>query len=230
MDLHPSLLVQEIVAAARRGLVVRVLLDASWYSVEPTDPRDNDDTCAYLNGLAASESLALECRLLVPAWLGLNTIHVKGVIADGRITHVGSTNGTSNSFRLNREAGLQVESPGVAAYFGAEFTRDWFVAGVAAEVPAEVSDLRLAKEAGSLRAAWAPPPATSPAVDGWRLHAGPAAATDLGWTVLAEVPILTSLSAMPAGDLAFLVVTAHALGPGGSVEGPSGFADDWLDR
>lgn len=229
-DLHPSLFLGEIVAAARRGVGVRVLLDASWYSVELTDPRDNDDTCAYLNALAATESLSLECRLLEPAWLGLTTIHVKGVIADGRVTHVGSTNGTSNSFRLNREAGLQVDSPQIAAYFGAELARDWFVAGVGAEVPTEVSGLRLGKEAGELRATWELSPMGSPAVDGWRLHAGLSPATDAGWSATADVVVPTALSPMPAGDLVFLVVTAYAVGPGGTVEGPSGFADDWLDR
>ena len=36
--------------------------------------------------------------------------------------------------------------------------------------------------------------------------------------------------AVPPQTLAFLLVTAVADGPGGSIEGPSGFGDGYLDR
>ena len=79
-------------------------------------------------------------------------------------------------------------------------------------------------------ATWAPPPAGSPVVDGWRLHSGPSPATDASWSPLADVQATSALSPMPPERLVFLVATAYARGPGGMVEGPSGFSDDWLDR
>ncbi len=230
-DLHPSALVQGILDAARRGAAVRVLLDGSWFSVDPADPRDNDDTCALLNATAASEGIPLECRLLDPAWLNLRTIHVKGLVVDGLVTHVGSMNGTSNSYRLNREVALQVTDPNVAQFYTRAFEGDWFVAGVGARVPAEVTGLRVARDpAGDLRLSWDLPPAGAPPVAGFRVQAGTQVLSDAGWARVAEVAAPAREASVAVAAPAYFIVTAFALGPGGTVEGPSGFADGFFDR
>jgi hypothetical protein len=229
-DDHPSAVVQGLLAAARRGVDVRVILDGFWWSVDPTDPRDNDDTCALFNSTAAAESLALACRVLDPTWLGLSGIHVKGILADGRIAHVGSMNGTSNSYRLNREAAIQVESPSTVAYFAAEYERDWYVAGVGAQVPAEVQGLRVSKSPAGLALRWDDPPAGAPTVTGYRTYRGPDGRDESRWIVTGEGAPTSVEFATTSMPLECLLVVAYAAGPGGTVEGPSGAFDAYLDR
>jgi phosphatidylserine/phosphatidylglycerophosphate/cardiolipin synthase-like enzyme len=228
--LHPSLIVEELIAAARRGAAVRLLLDGTWYSTEPSDLHDNDDTCASLNAIGAAESLALSCRVLDPAWLSLQTIHVKGFLVDGHVAHVGSMNGTSSSYRLSREAALQLDSPSLVGYFQSELDRDWQVAGVQATVPAEAQGLRVAKSGAGLALSWDPRPAGSPVVSGWRIHAGATPSSETTWRIEADVASTRAPVAATPEPLTFFLVVAYATGPGGTIEGPSGWGDDYLDR
>lgn len=118
----PNLYLAEVVAAARRGVQVRVLVGHR--DPEPWFPQDTVHTVAYLNTIAAREKLALEARFEDTRRTGL-TIHNKGLIADGRRVLVTSVNWSENAPGHNREAGLLVESPAVAGYYRQVFDWDW---------------------------------------------------------------------------------------------------------
>ena len=124
-DAFPNLYLEKLLAAARRGVSVRLLLDASAYNVEDTDPIDNDDTVAYVNAVAASEGLDLQARLVDLDAHGLSRVHAKGLVVDGRWTLVSSINWNRNSPTANREAGLLIENADLAAYFDSVFAWDW---------------------------------------------------------------------------------------------------------
>jgi len=113
------------IEAARHGVHVRILLDGTWYNVEGDDPVDNDDTVAYVNGIARREALPLEARVADPNSHGLSKIHNKGVLVDGRIAFVSSLNWNRNAATSNREVGLIVEGSEVVDPFGLGFERDW---------------------------------------------------------------------------------------------------------
>jgi len=118
---------KEAIEAARRGAEVRIILDSYYYNIEGDD--DNDEIAAYINSLAASESLPLEARLIDPGSGDLEKVHNKGVIVDGESVLVSSINWNENSPSYNREAGLIIEHPGVAGYFTGVFGYDWDLSG-----------------------------------------------------------------------------------------------------
>lgn len=121
----PNLALQAVVAAARRGVQVRVLLDGTWYNVQGDEERDNDDTVTWLNELARKEGLDLAAKVINLDTTHLEKIHTKGVIVDDREVFVGSINWTENSFKGNREVGVIVGHKAVAGYYARLFRRDW---------------------------------------------------------------------------------------------------------
>ena len=97
-----------IVAAAKRGVAVRVLLN---------DPGQNA-------GLTTPQLADLKSAS-VPA--GYNTsfyLHAKIIIADG-IAHVGSENMSTTSLTMNREVGAWVFEAAPLAKIQAQFNSDW---------------------------------------------------------------------------------------------------------
>ena len=125
MERSPNLPLSAVVAAARRGVRTRVLVDGVWYNVEASDDRDNDDTVAYLNDLARREHLDLQAKVINLASTGVEKIHAKGVIVDRHRTLVSSINWSENSFKGNREVGVIVNSAKVAKYYRDIFMEDW---------------------------------------------------------------------------------------------------------
>ncbi|MCB9641175.1 MAG: hypothetical protein H6728_04930 [Myxococcales bacterium] len=121
----PNLPLMAVIQAARKGCRVRVLLDSTWYNIDVRDDRKNDKTVAMLNRIAAQEKLNLRARLINLQAAGVAKIHAKGVIVDRKEVFVGSINWTENSFKGNREVGVIVRHPKVAAYYTDLFIRDW---------------------------------------------------------------------------------------------------------
>lgn len=120
-DPNPRL--EAYLAAARRGARVRVLLDR--YFDDPSNPRGNAATVAYLNELARQENLDLEARRGNPTYLGLhNKMVLVGMNGRGWV-HVGSLNGSEMAAKVNRELALQVQSDEVYRYLAEMFWRDW---------------------------------------------------------------------------------------------------------
>ncbi|ABN58369.1 MULTISPECIES: phospholipase D-like domain-containing protein [Methanoculleus] len=120
-DFNPYL--AAAIDASRRGVAVRVLLDAAWFNTE--GDADNDEMAAIINRLAAAEGLPLEARLADLEANNLDKIHNKGVIVDGTKVLVSSINWNANSPAFNREAGVIVEHPDIAVYYLAVFEDDW---------------------------------------------------------------------------------------------------------
>lgn len=124
-DPNPRL--EAYIAAARRGAAVRLILDSAFN--EPLDPRGNTATCAYVNNIAANESLDLQCVLGNPTGTG---IHNKMVLvrASGQgWVHTGSINGSENSSKQNREMAVQVRSSEAYNYLAQMFRYDCAASG-----------------------------------------------------------------------------------------------------
>ena len=129
-ELNPYL--AAAIDASRRGVAVRVLLDACWFNVE--GDADNDEMVDLINRIAAAEGLPLEARIVDLAANNLAKVHNKGVIVDGRAVLVSSINWNANSPAFNREAGVIIEHPGVAAYYARVFADDWDAAAAGGTV------------------------------------------------------------------------------------------------
>jgi len=112
---------QSAINTAIQGVEVKVLLDSMWYNTN--EENDNDELCNYLNDLASQENLNLEARLVKRD--GITKIHNKGVIVDGQRVLVSSINWNKHSPTYNREIGIIIENPELAAYYTEVFLYDW---------------------------------------------------------------------------------------------------------
>ena len=121
----PNPYLEASIAAARRGVSVRILLDGTWYNVEGDDPVDNDDTASYVNRIARQEGIPLEAKIGAAGRHGLSKLHNKGVLADDRIAFVSSLNWNRNAATNNREVGLLVEGREIVEPFRSAFEADW---------------------------------------------------------------------------------------------------------
>ena len=119
----PSPFLEAALAAARRGVSVRILLDGSWASVE-ADSGTNDDVLERINRRAMDERLPLEVRLLEPRG-SIERLHNKGAVVDGRAVLVSSMNWALGSATENREVGLIVDDSDLARTFETSFDADW---------------------------------------------------------------------------------------------------------
>ena len=109
--------------AARRGVVVRILLDGSWSSVQP-ESGTNDEALARINERAKAAGLSLEVRLLQPRG-SIERLHNKGLVVDGHTVLVSSMNWALGSATENREIGILLEDDAVARFFEGAFNADW---------------------------------------------------------------------------------------------------------
>jgi len=106
------------VAAARRGVEVRILLSGAWYVRE-----ENRRLVAHLRRVADREDLPLAARIAEPGD-DYRKIHAKGVVIDGETAVVGSLNWNTESARDNREVALVVNGS-AAGYYERAFEADW---------------------------------------------------------------------------------------------------------
>ena len=121
----PNPYLEAAIAAARRGVVVRILLDGTWYNVEGDDPIDNDDTVSYVSRIAREEALPLEAKVGTAERHQLSKFHNKGVLVDDRVAFVSSLNWNRNAATNNREVGLIVDSAAIIEPFRVAFESDW---------------------------------------------------------------------------------------------------------
>lgn len=98
-----------LVAAARRGAKVRVLLDSFFDDGEAL--RSNRATADYLNTLAATEGLDMQARTGNPTGGGIHMKLELVKVGDETWTAIGSLNGGEVSHKINREVVLMVEQP-----------------------------------------------------------------------------------------------------------------------
>jgi cardiolipin synthase A/B len=116
--------------AASRAVRVRIQA-AQPFSADDTG---NADAVEWLGGNGA------EARLFDRP--GINALHNKGAVVDGRHAIVGSMNGNHHSRTANREVGVIVDSPDVAAYFAGLFAADWAGEGAPRRLEVIEEDLR----------------------------------------------------------------------------------------
>jgi phosphatidylserine/phosphatidylglycerophosphate/cardiolipin synthase-like enzyme len=110
--------VSAAVAAARRGVEVRILLSGAWYVRE-----ENRRLVDHLRRVAERENLPLRAKIARPGD-DYRKIHAKGVVIDGETAVVGSLNWNAESARRNREVALVVNGS-AAGYYERAFEADW---------------------------------------------------------------------------------------------------------
>lgn len=120
-------LLNETIAAARRGVSVRVLVSGAWF-VES----ENRKLVERLRNLSRDEALPIRARVVEPR-RRFEYVHNKGVVIDGRTVVVGSINWNPHSLRENRELAVMIEDPAVAGYYQRIYRADW--RGAAWRVP-----------------------------------------------------------------------------------------------
>ncbi|HPA26563.1 MAG TPA: lamin tail domain-containing protein [Acidobacteriota bacterium] len=151
----PNLRLEAYIDAARRGADVKIILDSVYDA-----GYNNADTMNYVNGIASSEGLNLQCRRDSPTATG---IHNKMVLVhDGTHgwTHTGSINGSENSNKANRELAVQVKSDEGFNYLASVFNYDWVNAGgspITVNPPGELLELMLSSDGTDLAFSWTTP-------------------------------------------------------------------------
>ncbi|HUN23252.1 MAG TPA: lamin tail domain-containing protein [Anaerolineales bacterium] len=132
----PNLRLESYIAAAANGAEVRIILNLLYVQIgdeyvpipddDATDPRDNYDTCDYVNSFAgAPYHYNIAC---VVGRVTLDDVHAKTVLVwDGGVgySHVGSINGSESSSKGNRELALQVQNNLLFCYLQGVFVGDW---------------------------------------------------------------------------------------------------------
>ena len=135
-----SPLLDAVIAAARRGVQVRVLLNddahfanntqvGSQSSSSPNGKTKNQPTADKLNQLAASEGLKLEAKIGDDKAMDIAYIHNKGMLIDKDQTLISSINWDYNAVTNNREAAVLLTSTSAHAHYESLFEKDWQVSG-----------------------------------------------------------------------------------------------------
>jgi cardiolipin synthase len=109
---------QTLVAIARQGVSVRILLSNAWY-----DARDNEALVEQVTELHA-QGVPIQARIARPAGQ-FGKIHAKGAVIDNETAIVGSLNWNRHAETKNREVVFAVESGAAARYYGRVFAADW---------------------------------------------------------------------------------------------------------
>ncbi|MFB6089830.1 MAG: phospholipase D-like domain-containing protein, partial [Halobellus sp.] len=113
-----------LVAAAERGVEVRILLSNAWYDEESN--RAVVERAADLR----ERGIPIEARIADPEGR-FGKVHAKGIVADDTVI-VGSLNFNAHSARENREVLLALDGTEPAAYFESAFEVDWRAANAGA--------------------------------------------------------------------------------------------------
>lgn len=139
-------LIEEVIAAARRGVEVKVLLNDEKAAFQTDEngaekpvaeagetqrESQNRITVSLLKEAAAKESLRLFARIGNLKAMGVKMIHNKGVIIDDQKVLVSSINWTGNSITNNRETAVLLNSAEAAHYFTQRFEQDWSASALA---------------------------------------------------------------------------------------------------
>ena len=132
---RPSPLYEAVVAAARRGVKVRVLLNdervfAQGHESRPQNPKFSSKykhpiLVKLFNDLAEEEGLDLEAKIADLKSMKVRYIHNKGGIVDDDRVLISSINWNQNSVENNREAALVLEGNEINRFYTQNFDSDW---------------------------------------------------------------------------------------------------------
>ena len=121
-ETDPNLRLEAYIDAARRGAMVRILLNGFTFGEYQNE---NVQTIAYVRSVARAEGLDLQARLGNPTHFGLHNKMVLARIGGRGYVHAGSVNGSEVSSKVNRELALQVQSDAAFEYLREVFQYDW---------------------------------------------------------------------------------------------------------
>ncbi|WP_256307838.1 phospholipase D-like domain-containing protein [Halobellus litoreus] len=107
-----------LVAAAERGVRVRILLSNAWY-----DEESNRAVVERATRLG-ERGVPIEARIARPGGR-FGKVHAKGAVVDGETVLVGSLNWNAHATTENREVVLALDGSEPAAYYGETFAADW---------------------------------------------------------------------------------------------------------
>ncbi len=114
-----------VLAAAKRGVQIRVLLNDDTVFGTSAAKSKNLQVVNQLNDEAKSDSLQVEARTADVKAMGVDYIHNKGVLVDGNQTLISSINWDENSVEHNREAAVVIDCADVNQHYMALFNSDW---------------------------------------------------------------------------------------------------------
>jgi phosphatidylserine/phosphatidylglycerophosphate/cardiolipin synthase-like enzyme len=118
---------EALVAAAERGVEVRILLSNARYDAESN--RALVDRADRLR----EEGLPIEAKIVDSAGR-FGKIHAKGAVIDEETVLVGSLNWNSHAAAENREVVVALDGAEPASYFGRVFESDWTASGAGSGV------------------------------------------------------------------------------------------------
>ena len=121
----PNVRLEALLAAARRGARVRILLDS--FFDDPYRSRGNRHTALRINAIAQAERLDLAARLGNPTGAGLHAKLHLIALAQARWVVVASMNGGEASNKLNRELALALQTDQGYEALAQVFMADWDV-------------------------------------------------------------------------------------------------------
>ena len=122
---HVSPLFEAVLAAARRGVEVRVLLNDEKAFSPNNKSVKNSTTVNKLNSYARKERLQLSAAIANLKAMGVRIIHNKGALVDGDKTLISSINWNANSVENNRETAVVLTGRSVFDHYEAIFEQDW---------------------------------------------------------------------------------------------------------
>lgn len=123
-----SPLLDEVLAAAKRGVKVRVLLnDETVFDHESSPSKPKNRVVVQMLNDANSQGLPVQALVADIKAMGVDYIHNKGVIVDGNKTLISSINWDENAVEKNREAAVLITSTDIYNHYEALFQHDWDV-------------------------------------------------------------------------------------------------------
>jgi phosphatidylserine/phosphatidylglycerophosphate/cardiolipin synthase-like enzyme len=118
-----SPLFNAIVAAAKRGVKIRVLVNDSTVFGGDNDPEMK--LLAMLENVAKENHLPIQAAIDDLPKMKVKYIHNKGALADGYKTLISSINWNQNSVENNRETAISVDSRSINEHYQSIFNWDW---------------------------------------------------------------------------------------------------------
>jgi phosphatidylserine/phosphatidylglycerophosphate/cardiolipin synthase-like enzyme len=118
-----SPLFNAIVAAAKRGVKIRVLVNDS--TVFGGDNDSEMKLLAMLENVAKENHLPIQAAIADLPKMKVKYIHNKGALADGYKTLISSINWNQNSVENNRETAISVDSRSINEHYQSIFNWDW---------------------------------------------------------------------------------------------------------
>jgi len=118
-----SPLLSALIAAAKRGVKVRLLINDS--TAFGASEEDDKKMMAMIEGAVQESKVTLSAAIADLAEMRVKYVHNKGALADGYKTLISSINWNQNSVENNRETAISVDSREINSHYQEIFNFDW---------------------------------------------------------------------------------------------------------